>query len=114
MTLIERIASRFGYVKLNREAFASASDGATSLAALPLDRRTLQPADFGLRHNVTFHVLRGAHAGSRPITFAEALDFLDACGIDVNAVQGEAAATAIFAGAPFRVDGADMSFREIR
>ncbi|WP_186156661.1 hypothetical protein [Burkholderia gladioli] len=114
MTLIERIASRFGYVKLSREAPAFASDGATSAPASPLVRRTLQPADFGLRHDVTFDVLRGAHAGSRPITFAEALDFLDACDIHVNTVQGEAAAMAIFAGAPFRVDGADMSFREIR
>ncbi|WP_374514064.1 hypothetical protein [Niveibacterium sp.] len=43
-----------------------------------------KPADFGLPPDVTFIVSRGGQAGTHPCSWAEALDFLDACGIDLT------------------------------
>lgn len=73
-----------------------------------------QPGDFGLPPDVTFQVMRGGQASSRPVSWAEALDFFDACGINIHSLSGEVTLATIFAGVPFHIDGADMSFKPIQ
>jgi hypothetical protein len=69
------------------------------------------PTEFGLTDDVTFDVVRAGSVGTKPATWAEMLDFLDACGIDVNSTYGEISLSAVVAGVPFEIDGANMAFK---
>lgn len=119
MNLLDRIAARFGYVKapVLKTQYVKAAPAEIDAETPSRNKAPAvapQPGDFGLPSNVTFRVTRGGQASSRPVPWVEALDFLDACGIDINTLSGEATLAAIFAGVPFHIDGADMSLKPIQ
>jgi hypothetical protein len=73
---------------------------------------TATPNMYGLADGVEFIVRRNGVASPRKASFAEAIDFIDACAIDIQG--NEVLVTAILGyGAPFEIDGAEMSFERV-
>lgn len=70
------------------------------------------PAGWGLPNDIVFRVTRGGQTSPTPCTFAQMLDFLDACGLDPS--RAEAQVAGIIAGLPFEMDGAAMLFEQVR
>lgn len=113
MDLIDRIAARFGYVKATACKLPLVESSPLPLAEHAAEDSAPVPADFGLPPDVTFIVTRGGQQGSHPCTWVEAMDFLGACGIPLLTLSGEVTLATIFAGVPFHIDGADMTFRPL-
>lgn len=113
MNIIDRIAARFGYVKAPISPLLVESEPAS--ADVPIRESAIQqqhvPADFGLSDDVTFDVVRAGRLGSKPASWTDLLDFVDACGVDLQALQGEFTLASVVAGIPLHVDGAEMAFR---
>lgn len=69
------------------------------------------PAGWGLPDDIVFRVTRGDKTSSTPCTFAQLLDFLDACGMDP--VMDEAKVAGILSGVPVEIDGASVQFEQV-
>lgn len=112
MNWIDRLAAKFGYVKVIAEQ-PPCEIGEPPLPVLDSKSPSArpEPSDFGLPSGVTFDAFRSGKQSSQPVDWASALDFLEACGIDLCSLSGEVTLATIFAGVPFHVDGADMVFK---
>lgn len=111
MNIIDWVAAKFGYIKAPTTIVESEP---ASTEEQVLERGTEQapsPATFGLPDDVTFDVIRAGRLGSTPASWADLLDFVDACGVDVQTIQGEFSLASVVEGIPFHIDGADMAFR---
>lgn len=116
MNWIDRIAAGFGYVRAETQQPHTQQPLVVADPTSPLPTGDSSPwlpvpSDFGFPSDVTFDVFRGGNLGTQPVDWTAALDFLDACGIDLNGPSTEMTLAAILAGVPIHIDGADMVFK---
>lgn len=69
------------------------------------------PGYFGYPEQVRFTVSRAGTIGIKPVSFAEVLNFIDACGFDRR--NNEITLEMVLRGIPFEIDGAEMKFTPI-
>ena len=112
MTLLDYFAQKLGYVKAPE--MQSEPNIAITESAYSIDLQKVEvdwiptPAYFGYSEDVTFKVMRGGMESSHPASFAEVLDFVDACGYDHS--SNEITLAMVLCGIPFEIDGAEMRF----
>lgn len=117
MRIIDYLAGKLGYVKaivdppgLNLASTTSVGMGTGGLPKAAADW-VPTPAYFGFSDDVTFKVTRAGQLGSNPASFADVMDFVDACGVDLGA--NELTLEMVLRGIPFEIDGAEMRFIRI-
>lgn len=112
--LVDAVAYRLGYVRDIRPQ-AHVTPATEVHAALKKPSRKNRsawpplPEDYGFTSDTKFSATRGEMASERHFSFAEVVDFLDACGLR----EDEVWLANILTGWPFEIDGATMSFKAL-